>query len=133
MTQNDAHTVGYVHTGARDLAYQRNMNLINPTATWRMAGRSSRRAINAATRLYPQFNAITLQDAGAITNYNALVVNYSHRFCRRVFISAAYTWSHSISDAPDANSFEQSALIETPPIARAIGATPWSTGRRRSP
>jgi len=37
-------------------------------------------------------------------------------------MSANYTWSHAISDAPDANSFEQSAVIENP-LSRA-----WDRG-----
>ena len=71
-------------------------------------------AINAATRLYPQFNGITLQDVGAISNYNAMVLSYTHRSAKGYEVSANYTWSHSISDAPDANSFEQSLVIENP-------------------
>jgi len=31
-----------------------------------------------------------------------------------VLFNASYTWSHSISDAPDANSFEQNVPIEDP-------------------
>lgn len=114
LTQNDALTVGYVRTSARDLTYQRDMNLINP-ASYLADGRpvySS--AINAATRLYPQFNGITLQDTGASMNYNAMIVNYSHRFARGYLISASYTWSHSISDAPETYGYDQSALIEDP-------------------
>ena len=114
LSQNDKIVVGYVNTGARDLGYERDMNLINPTG-FLLDGRpifSS--AINANTRLYPQFNAITLQDVGAISNYNALVVSFTHRSSKGYELSANYTWSHAISDAPDANSFEQSAVIEDP-------------------
>jgi len=41
-------------------------------------------------------------------------VGYTHRSSKGYEMSANYTWSHSISDAPDANSFEQSAVIEDP-------------------
>lgn len=70
--------------------------------------------MTAATRLYPQFNGIDLQDVGAINNYNALLVSWAHRLAQGFYLTANYTWSHSIGDAPDANSFEQSALIQYP-------------------
>ena len=114
FSQNDKIVVGYVNTGARDLGYERDMNLINPTGSLADGRPIFSQAINASTRLYPQFNAITLQDVGAVSDYNALVVSYTHRSAKGYEISANYTWSHAISDAPDANSFEQSAVIENP-------------------
>jgi hypothetical protein len=114
LTQNDKIVVGYVNTGARDLGYERDMNLINPTGTLADGRPIFSSAINANTRLYPQFNGITLQDVGAISNYNALVLSYTHRSSKGYEMSANYTWSHAISDAPDANSFEQSLVIENP-------------------
>ncbi|MGA2113571.1 MAG: carboxypeptidase regulatory-like domain-containing protein [Bryobacteraceae bacterium] len=114
LTQNDALTVGYVRTSARDLTYERNMNLINPTGNLADGRPIFSTAVNASTRLYPQFNGITLQDTGASMNYNAMVVNYSHRFSAGYLVSASYTWSHSISDAPEVYGYDQSALIEDP-------------------
>ena len=114
ITKNDKVILGYVNTGARDQGFLRDMNLTNPTGYLADGRPIFSSAINANTRLYPQFNAITLQDVGAVANYNALVVNYLHRFGQGFELSANYTWSHSISDAPDANSFEQSVPIEDP-------------------
>jgi len=114
LSRNDSLTVGYVHTGARDLQYLRDMNLINPTGYLADGRPIFSSSVNAATRLYPQFNGIDLEDVGAITNYNALVVSWWHRLSSGVQLSANYTWSHSISDAPDANSFEQNVLIQDP-------------------
>jgi hypothetical protein len=113
LSANDALTVGYVRAVGRDLGFLRNMNLINPTSFLADGRPVYSSAINANTRLFPQFNAITLQDVGANSNYNAMVVNYNHRWTG-YSINASYTWSHSISDAPDANSFEQNLLIEDP-------------------
>ncbi len=94
------------------MGYLRNMNLINPIG-YLADGRPIFSSANtAATRLYPQFGNITLQDIGAITDYNAMIVNYQHRWSHEYLISASYTWSHSVSDAPDANSFEQNLPIE---------------------
>jgi hypothetical protein len=112
LSSNDALTVGYVNTGARNQTYLRNMNLINPVSYLADGRPVFSNAINAGTRRYPQFADITLQDVGAIADYNALIVNYQHRINHGVLASASYTWSHSISDAPDANSFEQNLPIE---------------------
>ena len=112
LSNSDALSVGYVHTGARNLEYLRNLNLINPTGTLADGRPIFSGTVNASTRLYPQFGNITFQDIGAITDYNALVANLTHRLSRGIEFSASYTWSHSISDAPDVNSFEQNLFIE---------------------
>src|SRR5579884_1568730 len=114
LGQNDSLTAGYIHTGARDLTFLRDMNLINPVSFLADGRPVYSSAVNANTRLYPQFNGITLQDVGAVSNYDALIVNFYHRLSRGAEVSASYTWSHSISDAPDANSFEQNLPIEDP-------------------
>ena len=114
LTNNDALTLGYVHTGARELGYLRDMNLINPVSFLADGRPVFSTAVNAGTRLFPQFNAITLQDVGAISDYNALIVHYAHRLTAGILMDASYTWSHTISDAPDANSFEQNVPIEDP-------------------
>ena len=112
LTKNDSLTVGYVNTGARELTYLRNMNLVNPTGYLADGRPIYSTTQSAATRLDARFNNITLQDVGAITSYNAMVVNFQHRIAQGFQVSASYTWSHSISDAPDANSFEQNVFIE---------------------
>jgi hypothetical protein len=112
LTNNDSLTVGYVNTGARELTYLRNLNLINPTGFLADGRPIYSTTQSVATRLDPRFNNITLQDVGAITDYNAMIVNYQHRVSQGFQVSASYTWSHSISDAPDANSFEQNVFIE---------------------
>jgi hypothetical protein len=114
LSNSDAFTVGYVNTGARNQTFLRNANLINPIGYLADGRPVFSSTINANTRLYPQFADITMQDVGAIADYNAMVVNYQHRFSRGFLASASYTWSHSISDAPDANSFEQNLPIEDP-------------------
>jgi hypothetical protein len=114
LSQNDALTVGYIHTGARDLGYLRNMNLINPISFLADGRPVYAAAVNANTRLYTQFNGITLQDVGASSDYEAMIVHFVHRWSGGYEIDASYTWSHTISDAPDANSFEQNVPIEDP-------------------
>jgi len=114
ITKNDRATLGYVHTSARDLEYMRDMNLINPTGYLADGRPIFSKTIAPDTRLYPQFNGIQLQDVGAVSNYDALLVNWWHRFSSGFELSAHYTWSHTISDAPDANSFEQNLVISNP-------------------
>ncbi len=114
LSNNDALTVGYVHTGARDLGYLRSMNVINPTSYLADGRPVFSKLNNTSTRLYPQFNGILLQDVGAVSDYEALIVHLTHRWSHGYSVSASYTWSHTISDAPDANSFEQNIPIEDP-------------------
>jgi hypothetical protein len=109
LSGNDALTLGYVNTNARNQVFLRNLNLINPISYL-----TDGRPVFGNARLYPQFRNITLQDVGAIASYNALIVNYQHRVSGGATVGASYTWSHSISDAPDANSFEQNLPIEDP-------------------
>jgi hypothetical protein len=114
LSSNDSITLGYIHTGARNLEFLHNINLINPIATLADGRPVFSKTVSAATRLFPQFNNILLQESGARSNYDAGVVNYTHRLSAGIEVSAAYTWSHSISDAPDVNSFEQNLPIEDP-------------------
>lgn len=112
LSRNDMVSVAYVFTGGRHLVFLRNMNLINPTGLLADGRPIFSSTVSAATRLYPQFNNITLQESGANSSYNALLLNWQHRLSRGLQVSASYTFSHTISDAPEANSFEQNLPIE---------------------
>jgi hypothetical protein len=107
LSQNDAITVGYIHTGARNLEFVHNINLISSGAAL-----PDGRPIYGAGRVDPNFNNVLLQDSGARSSYNAGIFNYTHRLSAGIQLSASYTWSHTISDAPDVNSFEQNLPIE---------------------
>lgn len=107
LTHNDSLMLGYVNTGARNQVFLRNLNLINPTRYL-----ADGRPVFGAARLDPRFRNITLQDIGAIASYNAMLVNWQRRLASGLQVNASYTWSHSISDAPDANSFEQNLPLE---------------------
>lgn len=114
LSANDALTVGYVDTQARQLTYMRDVNLINPTSFLADGRPVYSTAVNASTRLFPQFNGIRLMDSGANANYNALIVNLTHRFSAGFSVNASYTWSHSLSDAPELWGYDQSTAIEDP-------------------
>ncbi len=112
FTTNDAVSIGYVFTGGRNLLFLHNSNLINPTGTLADGRPIFSSTVSAATRLNPQFNNVLLQDVGANSSYNALLLTYQHRWAHGYQISASYTYSHTISDAPEVNSFEQNLPIE---------------------
>jgi hypothetical protein len=112
LTTNDALTVGFVNTGGRNLLWLHNSNLINPIATLADGRPAFDSRVNARTRANPAFNNVTLQDTGANSSYNALVVSYERRLAHGVQTNASYTYSHALSDAPDVNSFEQNLFVE---------------------
>ncbi len=114
LTRNDALTVGGVDTQARQLTYMSDVNLINPTSFLADGRPVFSSAVNAATRLFPQFNGIRLMESGANANYNALIVNLNHRFSTGFSVNASYTWSHSLSDAPELWGYDQSTALEDP-------------------
>jgi hypothetical protein len=110
LTNNDAVTLAFVNTGGRQLQWLHNINLINPLGALLDGRPVFDPRVNAGTRANPAFNNVTLQDVGASSKYNALEINYEHRFSRGLVVSGAYTYSHTISDAPDANGFEQNIV-----------------------
>jgi hypothetical protein len=112
LTNNDSITIGYIHTAGRNLEFLRNINL--PAISGFLAdGRPIFRGPNS-TRPFQGFGNITQEESGARSNYDAGIVNYKHRLTAGIEMSASYTWSHTISDAPEANSFEQNFSIIDP-------------------
>jgi len=110
LSNSDSLSLGFIHTGARNLEFLRNLNLINPIGTLADGRPIFSSAINASTRLDPRFNNIAFQDIGAVSDYEAMLVTFRHRFTRGFNVNASYTWSHSISDAPEINGFEQNQV-----------------------
>jgi len=117
LSQNSALTVGYAGSSGRNLEYLRNINLINPIV-YLADGRPVFGAASAATRANPLYNNIALQDIGNNSSYNALIVNYQHRFAQGLLANASYTWSHSIDDAPPANTYDQGSSFISDPTDR---------------
>jgi len=118
LTKNDAITLAFVNTGGRQLQWLHNINLINPIATLADGRPVFSAAVSAATRANPAFNNVTLQDVGSSSDYNALEVNYQHRFSRGLLVNGHYIYSHTISDAPDVNGFEQNLVYVEDPTNR---------------
>jgi hypothetical protein len=117
LSTDDSLTVGYANAGGRNLEYLRNMNLINPIGAL-ADGRPVYGPSGASTRANPLYNNIAIQDIGNNSSYNALILNYQRRLAHGVLASASYTWSHSIDDAPEANTYDQGSVFITDPTNR---------------
>jgi hypothetical protein len=114
LAKNDSLTLGYIMTSGRNMQFLRNMNLINPISSLADGRPVFSTSVSAATRLYPQFDGITLIDTGSNSSYNALTATYEHRMSAGLSASMSYTWSHAISNTPEGNSYEFSTPVEDP-------------------
>jgi Carboxypeptidase regulatory-like domain/TonB dependent receptor len=112
LGRHDSMLLGYVIANGRNLEFQHNINPINPVATLADGRPVYSATASATTRLDTRFNQINQVESGANSSFNALVFNYTHSLVRGVQLNANYTYSHSISDAPEVNTFEQSIAIE---------------------
>ena len=111
---NDALTLGYILTNGRNLQFLRNSNLINPTGYLADGRPVFSSTVSAATRVTPQFNNITLIDIGSNSSFNAFTATYEHRMAGGLSTSASYTWSHAISNTPEADTYQFSTPVEDP-------------------
>lgn len=112
FSRYDTFMIGYILTNGRNLMYLHNINPINPTGFLADGRPVFSSTANTSTRLDTRFNQINQVESGANTSFNALIVNYTRSLSRGIQINANYTWSHSISDGPEVNTFEQSVAIE---------------------
>lgn len=118
LGQNDSLTLAYVNTNGRNLEYLRNINLINPISYLADGRPVYSSTVSAATRMNPGVNNIELQDIGNNSSYNAGIVTYQRRFIHGLETYASYTWSHSLDDAPEANSYDQGSIVIEDPTNR---------------
>jgi hypothetical protein len=112
FSRYDTFMIGYVTTSGRNLQYLHNVNPINPIGQLADGRPVFSSTANASTRLDTRFNQINQVESGANTSFNALLVNYTRSISRGVQINANYTWSHTISDGPEVNTFEQNVAIQ---------------------
>ena len=114
LSRYDSFLIGYVMANGRNLQLQHNINLINPIGEL-ADGRPVFGSCNPvggmcspAYRADPRFNNVTQVESGANSSFNALVVNFTHQISRGIQFNANYTWSHTLSNAPEVNTFEVS-------------------------
>ncbi|MCU1321201.1 MAG: putative collagen-binding protein [Acidobacteriaceae bacterium] len=106
LGRHDSMILGYVMANGRNLQFLRNINPINPIGTLLDGRPVFNSAASATTRFDPRFNQINQVESGATASFNALIFNYTHTLVRGIQLNANYTWSHSLSDAPEVNTFE---------------------------
>jgi hypothetical protein len=111
FTRNDNVVIGYIMTSGRNLQYLHNINPINPIGQLADGRPVFNTVANASTRLDTRFNQINQVESGANSSFNALIASYTRSLWRGMQINANYTWSKSISDGPDVNTFEQNLTI----------------------
>jgi hypothetical protein len=111
FSRYDTFKLGYIMTSGRNLMYQHNINpifsLSNVTGYL-----ADGRPILGAARLDSRFNQINQVESGANTSFNALLVSYVRSLSHGIQINANYTWSHTISDGPEVDTFEQNLSIQ---------------------
>ncbi len=112
LSAHDALTIGYIQASGRNLMFLHNINLINPIGQLADGRPVYSTTVSAATRANPLFNQVNQVESGANSSFNALVVNYTRSLTHGIQLNANYTWSHTLSDAPEVNTFEQSLSIE---------------------
>ena len=112
FSNHDAMTIGYILANGRNLQYLHNINVINPIGSLADGRPVFSTLVSAATRADPRFNQVNRVETGANSSFNALVVSYTRYLARGLQFNANYTWSHTISDAPEVNTFEQNLPIE---------------------
>ncbi|MBS1823458.1 MAG: TonB-dependent receptor [Acidobacteria bacterium] len=110
FSRYDTVMVGYILTNGRNLMYLHNINPINAPSNITSYLADGRPVLGPA-RLDTRFNQINQVESGANTSFNALILNYTRSLSHGIQLNANYTWSHTISDAPEVNTFEQSVAI----------------------
>jgi hypothetical protein len=98
-------TIGYLGVRGTRLTRTRNANFVSetPATILNTAGQSfSYNRINSSQLVNPNFNQIFQFEGTAHSAYNGLTAQLDKRFAQGLQLSAAYTWSKVIDDAPDA-------------------------------
>jgi Carboxypeptidase regulatory-like domain/TonB-dependent Receptor Plug Domain len=123
---------GYVGTKGNYLQRSEPINTLRPGAFTppntlaeeaALAANGTIKAVNAAlsapptgttNRIDPRFQAVTLLDSGANSNYHSFQFQAVRRFSKGLSFSAAYTWSKSIDNSSDA----LNVLLNEPAVAQ---------------
>lgn len=103
LTNDLAVTVGIIQSFGRHIPVYSNINPINPIAFLPDGRPIFSNAVNANTRRFPQFNNILMAESVGNSTYTAGIISVNKRLSRGYQLSANYTYSHSIDDAPEQN------------------------------
>ncbi|HYN85703.1 MAG TPA: hypothetical protein VER32_10635, partial [Pyrinomonadaceae bacterium] len=94
LFRNAVIDVSYVGTKGDKLIRQRNINLPLP-ADVRRVGTGNRNTV----RPFLGYGTINYRETSAISRYHGLLSSFNYRFSNALSITAAYTWSKTLTDA----------------------------------
>jgi hypothetical protein len=121
-------TVSYVGSAGRHLLLAQDLNPPIP-ATNASGQQVFATAVNgnpvANPRINPNFGLLLNFTTNGNSSYNALQVNFAHRFSHNFQAQVAYTWSHTLDDTSGGLAGELGGAIENPYNAHAD----WSNSR----
>lgn len=118
VTSDLSVTLGYIFSRGTHLPVYRNINPINPISTLADGRPVFSTAINASTRLFPQFNNVLLVESVGNSDYNAGTLSVNKRFATGYQFSLNYTYSHAIDDAPEQNLVNATGFVLSDPTNR---------------
>src|SRR5262245_25524497 len=103
-------TAGYIHVAGNRIPVVRITNL--PPSIGTLA--DGRAIFGAGARPNPNFNNINITESVGKSSYHAGTLALNRRFSRSYQLSASYTWSHGIDDAPEINVIDSTEFPSDP-------------------
>jgi TonB-dependent receptor-like protein len=103
-------TAGYIHVAGNRIPVVRITNL--PPISGTLA--DGRAVFGAGARPNPNFNNINITESVGRSSYHAGSLSLNKRFSRSYQLSASYTWSHGIDDAPEINVIDSTEFPSDP-------------------
>jgi hypothetical protein len=103
-------TAGYIHVVGNRIPVVRITNL--PPIIGTLA--DGRAVFGSGARANPNFNNINVTESVGKSSYHAGSLSLNKRFTRGYQLSASYTWSHGIDDAPEINVIDSTEFPSDP-------------------
>ncbi|HEU0172810.1 MAG TPA: carboxypeptidase regulatory-like domain-containing protein [Blastocatellia bacterium] len=103
-------TAGYIHVAGNRIPVVRITNL--PPIIGTLA--DGRAVFGSGARPDPNFNNINVTESVGRSSYHAGTLSLNKRFSKGYQLSASYTWSHGIDDAPEINVIDSTEFLSDP-------------------
>jgi len=103
-------TLGYIHVAGTRIPVVRKTNL-PPVASSLADGRA---VFGTGARPSPNFTDISITESVGKSSYHAGTLSLNKRFSQGYQLSASYTWSHGIDDAPEINIIDSTEFPSDP-------------------
>ena len=98
ITSDLSIALGYVHSGGRHIPVYRSINRVGVVRSL-----ADGRPVFGETRLDPRFDQIQMAESAGVSRYDALTLQLNRRYARGLQLSANYTFSRAVDDAPEQN------------------------------